>query len=92
MICSELNNQDIFCAVENYEYLQGLSLAGNTHHEKKKIDLLIRMDYYYSCISGAQIKGQPNEAIALNSIFGWIICGCYESSKSIYSNICHLYV
>ena len=90
MICSELNNQDIVCAVGNYEHFQGLSLAANTHHENKKIDLLIGMGYYYSCVSGAQIKGQPNEPIALSSIFERIICGCYENSKSVYSNICHL--
>ena len=90
MTCSELNNQDIFCAIENYEHLQGLSLADNTHHENKKIDLLIGMYYYYSCVSSAQIKKQRNESIALSSIFGWIICGCYENSKSAYSNICQL--
>ena len=90
MICSELNNQDIFGAVENYVHLQSLSLADNTYCENKKIDVLIGMDYYYSCVSGAQIKGQPNEPIALSSIFGWIICGCQENSKSFYSNICHL--
>ena len=72
MICSELNNQDIFCAIENYEHLQGLSLADNTHYENKKIGLLIGMDYYYSCVSGAQIRGQPNEPIAPSSIFRWI--------------------
>ena len=46
MTCSELNNQDIFCAVENYVHLQGLLLADNTHYENKKIDLLIGMDHY----------------------------------------------
>ena len=48
------------------------------------------MDYYYSCVSSAQIKVQPNKPIALSSVFGWIICGCYENSKSVYSNICHI--
>ena len=57
----------------------------------KKINKsLIGMDYYYSYVSGAQIKAQPNEPIAINSIFGWIICGCYKNSKSVYSNIYHL--
>ena len=41
-----------------------LSLADNAHHENKKIDLLIGMDYYYSCVSGTSLKGQPNEPIA----------------------------
>ena len=44
MICSELNNKDIFCAVGNYEHLQSLSLADNTRDDNKKIDLLIGMD------------------------------------------------
>ena len=52
--------------------MQGLALADNTHHEKKKIELLIGMDYCYSCVSGAQIKGKLNEPIARSSIFGWI--------------------
>ena len=36
MICSELNNQNIFYAVGNYKHLQGLSLSDNTHHEKNQ--------------------------------------------------------
>ena len=83
MICSELNNQDIFCAVGNYVHLQGLSLVDNTRYENENIDLLIGIDYYYSCVNGAQIRGQPNEPIALSSIFRWTICGCYENSKSV---------
>ena len=78
MICSELNNQDIFCAVGNC-----LSLVDNTRYENENIDLLIGIDYYYSCVNGAQIRGQPNEPIALSSIFRWTICGCYENSKSV---------
>ena len=82
IICSELNDQDIFCVIKNYIHLQGLLLAENTHHENKKIGLLIGMDCYYSCVRGAQIKAQPKEPIAISSIFGWIICGRYENSRS----------
>ena len=36
VICSELNNQNIFYAIGNYKHLQGLSLSDNTHHEKNQ--------------------------------------------------------
>ena len=36
MICSVLNNQDIFSTIENYEHLQVLLLADNTLHDNNK--------------------------------------------------------
>ena len=44
---------------------------------------MIGLDYYFACVNATQIKGHSNEPVALNSIFGWIIRGCY-------SNLCHL--
>ena len=61
MICSVLNNQDIFSTIENYEHLQVLLLADNTLHDNNKNWLInwfiIRTDYIHSCAGGAQIKG-----------------------------------
>ena len=70
MICSELNNQDIFCAVGNYVHLQGLSLVDNTRYENENIDLLIGIDYYYSCVNGAQIRGNLTNLLLLAQYFG----------------------
>ena len=44
-ICLELRNQDIFCAVENYEHLEGLSLADNSPCKTKRIEVLIGLNY-----------------------------------------------
>ena len=36
------------------------------------------VDYYYSCITGEVKTGKDYEPIAINSCFGWIVCGYYE--------------
>ena len=39
------------------------------------------VDYYYSFITGAVKKGKSFERLAINSCFGWIMCGYYEQAS-----------
>ena len=34
--------------------------------------------YYYSCFTGEVKRGKDYEPLAINSCFGWIVCGYYE--------------
>ena len=76
LICSPLENPNLRYVKENYEYLEKLKLAqvDTSGGDSLKIDLLIGIDYYYTLITGKIIKGYPHEPVAVESIFGWIIC------------------
>ena len=52
---------------------------------------MIGLDYYYLFVTGDIIRGEPNEPIALNSIFGWILCGTYVESTQANFNVAHLF-
>ena len=39
------------------------------------------VDYYYSCITGEVKRGKDYESLAINSCFGWIVCGYYEQTS-----------
>ena len=46
---------------------------------KKKIDILIGAEHYYRFIFGNVIRGKVNESIAIESVFGWVLTGYYDS-------------
>ena len=73
-ICSNVLNQDVKTVSSNYEHLKRIESPETT----KCIDVLMDVDYYYSCITGEVKRGKDYEPIAINSCFGWIVCGCYE--------------
>ena len=55
-------------------------MAEFSNESNKYIDVLIGVDYYYSCILGETKRGKDSDPITVNSHFGWIICGHYENS------------
>ena len=73
-ICSNVLNQDVKTVSSNYEHLKRIESPETT----KCIDVLMGVDYYYSCITGEVKRGKDYEPIAINSCFGWIVCGYYE--------------
>ena len=76
-ICSPLENPFLHIIQENYEHLKNLSLADICYVKEKSltIDLIMGLDYYYSVATGNTIRRNGNEPVAIESIFGWIICG-----------------
>ena len=79
-ICSNVLNQDVKTVSNHYEHLKNLQLADFSNESSKCIDVLISVDYYYSCILGETKRGKDSGPIAVNSCFGWIICDHYENS------------
>ena len=80
-ICSDVLNQDINYVSTKYAHLTQLQLADYSSSNDKCVDVLIGVDYYYSCLLGEIKKGKENEPIAIKSHFGWIVCGFYENSS-----------
>ena len=76
----QCTNQDLKTVSNHYEHLKNLQLADFSNESNKCIDVLIGVDYYYSCILGETKRRKYSDPIAVNSHFGWIICGHYENS------------
>ena len=56
VICSELLNQNITFASQNYAHLKGLELAYCSKNLVKKIDMHIGLDCYYTFITGESLE------------------------------------
>ena len=71
-------NQDVKTVSSNYEHLKWIELADSSPETTKCIDVLKGVDYHYSCITGEVKRRKHYEPLAINSCFGWIVCGYYE--------------
>ena len=93
VICSDLLNQNTAVACESYAHLRELELADSSINSVKSVDLLIGLDFYYSFITGESIRGKANEPIAIKSTLGWVICGTFENSNGVLTNlnVTHMY-
>ena len=85
-ICDPLTNQNVKAVSTNYNHLKNLKLADSSNTDTKSVNILIGLDYYYLFVTGDIIRGEPNEPIVLNSIFGWILCGTFvETTQANFS-------
>ena len=90
-VCDPLTNQNVKAVSTNYNHLKNLKLAASSNTDTKSINILIGLDYYYLFVTGDIIRGEPNEPIALNSIFGWILCGTFVETTQANFNVTHLF-
>ena len=90
-ICDPLTNQNVKAVSTNYNHLKNLKLADSSNTGTKSINILIDLDYYYLFVTGYIIRGEPNEPIALNSIFGCILCRTFVETTEANSNVTHLF-
>ena len=86
-ICSDILSQNVYSVASQYEHLQNLTLADSSPDGNKRIDILVRVDYYYSCIGSEIKRGSGNQPLAISSIFGWILCGCSETQRNVHTNL-----
>ena len=68
--CSNVLNQDVKTVSSNDEHLKRMELADSSPETTKCIDVLMGVDYYYSCITGEVKRGKDYEPLA--------VCGYYE--------------
>ena len=91
-ICDPLTNQNVNAVSTNFNHLKNLKLADSSNTDTKSINVLIDLDYYYYLfVTGDIIRGEPNEPIALNSIFGWTLCGTLVETTEANFNVTHLF-
>ena len=81
-ICSDIFAQNVSKASRNFSHLQNLQLADPYDNDRKKIDILIGLDVYFKFMTGKIRRGNEFEPVALESCFGWVLSGYYESPFS----------
>jgi hypothetical protein len=70
--------------IDQYPYLDGLELADDNllnNSASPEIDILIGSDHYYDIITG-EIRRGDDGPCAVNSEFGWLICGGAKTRNS----------
>ena len=90
-IWDPLANQTVTAVSTNYNHVKNLKLADLSNTDNKSINILIGLDYYYLFVTGDIIRGEPKEPLALNSIFGWILCGTFVETIQTNFNVTHLF-
>ena len=90
VICDDLLNQNIQHISTRYPHLTGLKLAKTSKNLNKQIQILIGSDYCYSFIFGEVLKEEVNEPVAISSLFGWILSGCFDNPTSVNLNSVHV--
>ena len=76
----------------NHEHIKNLKLADTSLEDQKGLNILIGLDYYYQLMLGNIIRGKNNEPVAVESIFGWVLCGSFHKSDLSPSNNLHILV
>ena len=75
-ICSPLKEHFVQETQSQFNHLKDLQLSeSKQQNEITDIDILIGLDFYYSLVSGRIKRGFPSDLVAVESVFGWIICG-----------------
>ena len=90
VICVDLLNKNIQHASSHYPHLAGLKLGDTSRNLNKQIEILIGSDYYYSFIFGEVLKDDVNGPVAINSLFGRILFGRFDSPTSDNLNSVHI--
>ena len=83
-ICSPLKEHFVQETQSQLNHLKELQLSETKQqNEITDIDVLIGLDFYYSLVSGRIKKGLPSDPVAVESVFGWIICDPTSKAKQI---------
>ena len=83
-ICSDNLSQNVH---SQHEHLQNLTLVDSSPDGNKRIDILVGVDYYYSCIGSEIKRGSENQPPAISSFFGWILSSCDEPQRNVHTNL-----
>jgi hypothetical protein len=73
-ICGPLEPVDT--SIINEPHLEGLQITDNYPRGYATIDILVGQNCYYEILHGGNFRrGPPGSPLALDSLFGWILCG-----------------
>ena len=92
MICCPLTNQNIDVVTQKYREFEGIRLADyHNGNAPMEVGVLIGADFYASFFTGRVKKSTVGGPVGNESIFGWVLSGCYGdgSSRHVYCNEIH---
>ena len=72
--------------------MKDLFLADASPDGNKKLEISIGADNYYRFISGNEIRGFPDQSVAVESVFGWVISGFFDIENHSQVNISHAHL
>ncbi|XP_071054607.1 uncharacterized protein [Onthophagus taurus] len=85
-ICSDQPTyQDIQMA---YEHLKNLNFQKEFKSNLKEVDLLLGAELVPQILTSGRIRGGPNDPVAVESVFGWLLMGRSSLSSSTPTSTC----
>lgn len=66
---------------KSWSHISGIDLADDKYFEPSCIDVLLGAEIFPYILQDGRLLGNANEPVALNSVFGWLLMGKYESSE-----------
>ena len=72
---------------EKWHYLSNLQLADPNFNVTGRIDLLLGIDVFTRILLTGRHEGSPGSPVALETLFGWVLCGDVQSSNSYSSAV-----
>ena len=82
-MCSPLKEHFVQEIQSQFHDLKELQLSEKKQqNEITYIDILTRLDFYYSLVSGRVKRGFPSDSVAVESVFRWIVSGPTSKTKA----------
>ena len=73
VICRPADAVDVYPT--KWPHFQDINFPEKFPRNEQEIDVLIGLDFYYSFVSRDDVRGGPNEPVALRTSLGWVFCG-----------------
>lgn len=77
-ICDNVPTATI--AIDKWAHISNLKLADPYFNKPGKIDVLLGADVFPTILENGRLSGNPNEPVAINTIFGWTLLGKIPST------------
>uniref|UniRef100_A0A5S6QJA6 DUF1758 domain-containing protein n=1 Tax=Trichuris muris TaxID=70415 RepID=A0A5S6QJA6_TRIMR len=77
---------------KEWVHLRHLNLADQFPRAQAEVDVLIGLDHYYEFVGPEHRRGRKNEPIAIQSVFGWIVCGKMHNANNHAAVLLHVAV
>ncbi|XP_047985218.1 uncharacterized protein LOC125225512 isoform X2 [Leguminivora glycinivorella] len=61
--------------VSSWMHLKDLDLADPYFHKSGPIDMLVSVNLFAAALQSGVVKGNPDEPIAVRTVFGWLVMG-----------------
>ena len=89
IICSPLNYQSVQFAKKNHDHLKDIVLSECNPEENLVVDILVGAGQYWNIANG-EIKRGESGPVAMNTRFGWTLCGPVENAPRSETNSVNL--